>query len=339
VNIEVATAPGSPSDGAVVGVDLGGTKLAAILVDAHGVQLHRVQHRIAGYPDALDAVAAAVAECRRAGGRSAGRITAVGVAVAGPLDRDRERVLAALNLGFADQPLRRDLAQLLDVPVVLENDANAAAFAEYRFGAARGCRSLLLLTLGTGIGGGLVIDGEIVTGGRGAAAELGHLPVDPDGEPCGCGARGCLEQYASGSALARIAGMPGRLLVAAATRGDRAASDLLTGAGDRIGRALAALTPVVDPDLVLLSGGLAHAAATHLLPPIQAALDRYCPFRAQRPAPEVRLAACGVDGGALGAAALAGAAVDDRSAGVALAVELGDPAVHLGVPATDRAVR
>lgn len=305
----------------VVGIDLGGTKLAAVLVDCAGAVRHRIwhEHRITGYPAAIAAVTSAVRECAESAGAGAAEVSAVGLAVAGPLDRDRDRVLAALNLGFADQPLRRDLAERLGVPVAMENDANAAALAEHRRGAGAGARCMVLLTLGTGIGGGIVLNGRLLVGANGAAAELGHLPVVPDGHPCGCGGHGCLEQYASGTALAARAGpllpaarsgpFTSRDVVAAAQSGDPEAIGLLREAGKMIGGAVVMLAPAIDPDVVVVGGGLAHAAADHLIPTIRATLECGWPFRHQNGPATVRLSACGPDGGALGAAELARAAV------------------------------
>jgi glucokinase len=293
--------------GPVIGLDLGGTKLAAVVLDDAGRVLRRswTEHQANGYEAVLDTITTAVGDCERV----VGRAVAVGVAVAGLLDRDRSRVTAALNLGFADRPLRDDLAGRLGRPVTLENDANAAALAEHLLGAGAGARSLVLLTLGTGIGGGIVVDGELVRGGRGAAAELGHLPIRPGGDPCGCGGAGCLEVYVSGTALSRLAGgtRTSRHVVAAADRGDRTAVRLLADAGRCLGDGIAMLIPTLDPDVVVLGGGLAHAAAPHLLPPLRERLNATRPFPAQTPGPDVRLSTCGPESGALGAAHLAGA--------------------------------
>jgi len=287
--------------GLTVGLDLGGTKLATVVIGRDGRIRHRRhrEHHSRDYPAVLDAIVEAVAECD-----GDGYAPRIGLAVAGPLDRDRERVLAALNLGFADRPLRSDLRERLGRPVVLENDANAAALAEYRVGAGAGARCLVLLTLGTGIGGGIVVDGQVLRGAAGAAAELGHLPVGTDDAGCGCGATGCLELYASGTALGRLAGSgrSSRDLVAAADRGHPGARRLLAGAGDRIGEAVLMLAPAIDPDVVLLGGGLAHAAATYLLPALRDRLTAGWPFRARRAPARVGLAGCGVDAGAIGAA-------------------------------------
>jgi glucokinase len=325
----------------VVGVDLGGSKLAALLVDGTGHIQHRVwrEHHARGYPAVLTEITDAVAECRQVAAVVGGTLAGVGVAVAGPLSRDRERVLAALNLNFADAPLRRDLRRRVGLVVTLENDANAAALAEHRHGGGTGARSLVLLTLGTGIGGGIVVDGQVLTGAHGMAAELGHVQVARPGRRCDCGGRGCLERYASGPALAERAAAlaatgsapamaalaartPDRVVTAplvtrAAAAGDPIAARLLAEAGELIGRAAATLAPVIDPDLVLLAGGLAQAGADHLLPAVRAAFARDRPFHTRGGPVAIELARHGVDAGALGAAELAraeAAGLQDRPA-------------------------
>ncbi|WP_089294659.1 ROK family protein [Actinoplanes regularis] len=301
VHRATATRGMTPDTALAIGLDLGGTKLATVLIGPDGRIRHRHhrEHHARDYPAVLDAITGAVRECD-----TLGYAPVVGLAVAGPLDRDRERVLAALNLGFADRPLRADLRERLGRPVVLENDANAAALAEHRVGAGAGARCLVLLTLGTGIGGGIVVDGQVLRGAAGAAAELGHLPVGTDGAGCGCGATGCLELYASGTALGRLAGAgrTSRDVVAAADRGDPTARRLLAEAGERLGAAVLMLAPAIDPDVVMLGGGLAHAAAGHLLPALRDRLTVGWPFRARRAPARVCLAGCGVDAGAIGAA-------------------------------------
>jgi glucokinase len=189
-----------------IGVDLGGTKLLAALVDADGrvSSLRRWPVRAAGYHQALDAIAELVGDLRREAEDRGGEVIAVGVAIAAFLTADRERVRDATNLvGWRDRPFRADLHERLRLPVVIENDADAAVWGEYAHGAAGGERCVVMTTVGTGIGGGIVIGGNLVRGGFGLAGEFGHLVVAPDGRLCGCGARGCLEAYASGTALVR----------------------------------------------------------------------------------------------------------------------------------------
>ncbi|HEY0717404.1 MAG TPA: ROK family protein, partial [Streptosporangiaceae bacterium] len=206
------TEPSTSPDGVLLGVDLGGSTIRAVITGPGGV-LHRstARHTARGYPAVLALVEQTVTRCREALGQLAPGprpVRAVGLAVAGWLSADREQLLAAANLGVADVPLRRDLERRLGLPVTVDNDGNAAALAEARAGAGMHARMLVMLTLGTGVGGGIVASGTLLTGAAGLAGELGHLPSAPsaaDGPPCACGGRGCLEVYASGPAVARQA--------------------------------------------------------------------------------------------------------------------------------------
>jgi glucokinase len=198
-----------------VGVDVGGTKIAAGVVTDAGQVLAELRVES---PDSAAGIEAAVAglvgELRRDH-----EVTAVGVGAAGFIDKGRSRVLYAPNLAWQDLDLRADLEDLIGLPVVVENDANAAAWGEFTFGAGAGSTDLLLVAVGTGVGGGIVLDGELVRGGFGVAAEIGHIRLVRDGLSCGCGLRGCLEAYASGSALVRQ--------TQEAACGDRAAASVL----------------------------------------------------------------------------------------------------------------
>ncbi len=184
------------------GVDVGGTKIAGAVVDTEGKVLeeHRVESPATDTEAIEDAIADLVTEL---GSRH--RIEAVGVGAAGYVSASRSVVMFAPNLAWRDVDLRSELEERVHVPVVVENDANAAAWGEFRFGAGADADDLLLVTVGTGVGGGIVLDGELFRGSFGAAAEIGHLRVVPGGRPCGCGKLGCLEQYGSGSALVKAA--------------------------------------------------------------------------------------------------------------------------------------
>lgn len=305
-----------------VGVDLGGTKIAAVVCDAQATVLHRLwrTHDADGYEDCLGLVEQAVRDCESAA-RGEWTVTAVGLSLAAWIGPDRRRVLRAANLGFADRPLAADLARRLGRPVVLENDGNMALWAEAVHGAARGTRDVVLLALGTGVGGGVVVDGRLLGGAGGLAGELGHVPVSDTGPECVCGGRGCLELYAGGPALVAAArrdlvplggtgsggtGEPTAAdVVAAATRGDRAARTVLERAGHAVGVAVARLVPVLDPELVLLAGSLAFAGREVLLPAARAALAGHLILPGLRQPPRIDLAACGPEAGAVGAAARA----------------------------------
>ena len=302
-----------------VGVDVGGTKIAAGVVDDTGriVEKLRKASPTTDELSLLKAIRELVGELR-----TRHDITAVGVGAPGFIGADRRTVLFTPNLPWRDEPLAEMLERVLELPVLVENDANAAAWAEYVFGAGQGVPDQLLLTLGTGVGGGLVLGGEIYRGGHGVAAEVGHLTVVRDGIPCGCGRHGCLEQYASGSALvreARSAAATGRapaLLEAAggnatavtgamvteqARAGTPEAVELFEEMGEALAVGIGSLIAVLDPSLVLLGGGVSEAGDL-ILAPTTAALDRELTGGRHRPGPEVRLAALGNDAGLIGAA-------------------------------------
>jgi glucokinase len=303
-----------PGESALIGLDLGGTTVRVVVTGPGGV-LHRatVRHAARGYPAVLALIDQVGAAARRAVGPRP--VRAAGLAVAGWLSADREQLLAAANLGVANVPLRRDAEQRLGLPVTVDNDGNAAALAEARAGAGRAARMLVMLTLGTGVGGGIVASGRLLAGAAGLAGELGHLPSVDGGPLCACGGRGCLEIYASGPAVARQAARrrpasPGTEpltaedVVAAARAGAPEAIQALAAAGEAVGRAVARLVPVLNPDLVLLGGGLAAGATDLILGPARRALAGAPPLSSVVAAPPIRLATCGAGAGALGASYL-----------------------------------
>src|SRR4051794_24179320 len=234
--------------GLTIGIDVGGTKIAAGVVDEDGTIGARTTRDTPA--DSADATAAAI--CDAASELIAAHdVEAVGIGAAGFVSSDRSTVLFAPNLAWRDEPLGARVAEQLQIPVVVENDANAAAWGEFAFGAAKHVEHMLCLTIGTGIGGGVVIAGELLRGAHGVAAELGHMRVVPGGHRCGCGARGCLEQYASGRALVR----EGR---AQAEAGSLAAMQMLSGCG---------ITPPVEltRPLITLAATGGGPCATELL--------------------------------------------------------------------------
>ena len=306
-----------------VGVDVGGTKVAAGVVDESGVVL--AQTRRPTPSDSPEDTAATIAEVV-AELRADREVEAVGIGAAGWVDADRARVLFAPNLAWRDEPLRDRVSDLVGLPVVVENDANAAAWAESRFGAGRGERNLVVLTLGTGIGGGLILDGALFRGSHGLAGEPGHIAYIGEGEPCGCGSRGCWERYASGTALERIArarsaadpaaaaalveragaaeAIKGTDVTEAALAGDALARDLLAEVGAHLGRGIASLVTLLDPGAVVVGGGLA-AAGELLLEPARRSFAETLPGQGHRPAVDIRPAALGNLAGLVGAADLA----------------------------------
>lgn len=305
-----------------IGVDIGGTKIAAGVVDSTGRLLAQTKRdTLAEDPRAIEAaVISAVAELR-----AQHDIVAVGVAAAGFVSPRRDGVTFAPNIAWRDHPLRDRLATGIDVPIVVENDANAAGWAEYRFGAGRDVRSLIMLTVGTGLGGALVVDDALVRGAHGVAAEIGHLRVVPNGHYCGCGHEGCWEMYASGRALTRAARMAvrtdferaGRLLelagedkvrgqhvTTAAQEGDPLAVELLADLGTWIGEGVAGLAAVLDPELFVIGGGVADSGPL-LIEPARRAFRAQLSARGYRPEARIERAVLGNEAGIIGAADLA----------------------------------
>ncbi|MFL6073085.1 MAG: ROK family glucokinase [Mycobacteriales bacterium] len=311
-----------------IGIDIGGTNVKGGVVDEQGHILE--SYRRPTPSTSVAETATAIVETVEA--LSANHpVTAVGLGAAGWIGVDRATVLFAPNLAWRDEPLRdriRDrLADRLPLPVVVENDANAAAWAEYKFGAAQGEAVVCLITLGTGIGGGLVIGGELFRGAYGIAPEFGHMRVVPDGRRCGCGNRGCWEQYASGKALIREAqdiatGAPlaaqrllevaggkihridGPLIMKVALDGDAAARECFDEVGRWLGQGIADLASVFDPSCFVIGGGVAEAGAL-LLDPTRQQYAAALSGRGHRPLARVVGAALGPSAGLVGAADLA----------------------------------
>jgi glucokinase len=301
-----------------VGIDIGGTKVAGMRVAEDGSVLDRRER-----PTPAEDVSATVeAVTDLAGELAAAGGEAVGVGAAGMVDFASGTLRSAPNLAWREIRLRDLVAERTGLPCVVDNDANVAAWGEYRFGAARGYRHALVVTVGTGIGGGIVADGELFRGEHGFAAEIGHFIVEPGGPPCGCGNRGCWEQVASGRALdraaraeverdagGRIAALaagaePSGLHVSgAAGEGDPAAVAIFEVVGRRLGEGIAGLVNILDPEVVIVGGGVAEVGAVLLEPARRAFLDA---VEAPEHRPEVPIlaAALGNDAGAIGAAAL-----------------------------------
>ena len=311
-----------------IGLDLGGSKLAAGLVDAAGTVL-AVRHwpaRGADYDEALDAIVTLVRRLQDDAAQVGGRAAGVGVGAAAFLDADRTRIVHGANLGWHDRPLSGDLDDRLELPITLVNDAGAAAWGEYVHGAGQGQSSIVLVTLGTGVGSGIVIDGQVVCGAHGLGGELGHMPVVVDGRPCVCGGRGCLEQYASATALRRAAqkgararpnaarrllglagdveAVDGRHIVAAARTGDPVALAAFDEVGRWLGVGIAHIVALLDPAIVLIGGGLV-AAEELILAPARAGYSRHTGIPKLHPSPPLQLARLGANAGVIGAAALA----------------------------------
>ncbi|MDQ3675803.1 MAG: ROK family protein [Actinomycetota bacterium] len=315
------------STGCVIGVDLGGTKLLAGAVDPALSVHHRATRPARGTDQAavLDAVVAAVGEVRDAIEATSETVEAVGIGIPCLIDQQRGVAVMAVNLPLANLPFRDLMAERLGLPVFVDNDANGAMLAEWRYGAARGARDAALLALGTGIGGGLVLGAIQQRGSQGAGAELGHMIVQADGPRCqgNCPNRGCLEAMASGTALAREAtkiarGRPdsglgralasgreinGPLVTELAHDGDPAAIDALAVIGRWLGIGITNLVNMFNPEIVVVGGGVI-AAGELLLEPARDVVAE----RALSPSKEhVRIVPTrfGAESGMLGAAALA----------------------------------
>ncbi|WP_131098102.1 ROK family glucokinase [Streptomonospora litoralis] len=310
-----------------IGVDIGGTKVAAGIVDSDGRIGDVVKHPTPyGDGEALaDVVGRAVAELRER--HTGAPISAIGVGTAGFVDADRATIVLGANLGLAEEPFKERLRRRVDLPVVVENDANAAAWAEVRFGAGRGSEHVVCVTLGTGVGGAVVMNGELQRGRYGVAAEVGHYRVVPFGRRCGCGNHGCWEQYASGRALvgeahdlaraepkraermAELAGgdpedIQGREITRAAVEGDEGALACFRAVGEWVGLGLADLAAILDPELFLIGGGVSDAGDI-LLDPVRESFARHVTGRSTRRLADIRIAELGSAAGIVGAADLA----------------------------------
>jgi glucokinase len=306
-----------------IGVDIGGTKIAAGVVDDAGQVIDRERRDTPGN-DVAETESIIVDVVNTLAARH--EVSAVGIGAAGWIANDHATVLFAPHLAWRNEPLRDELADRIGLPLIVENDANAAAWAEYRFGVAQGQPVVVCVTLGTGIGGGLVVDGSVYRGAYGVACEYGHMTLVPDGRRCACGNLGCWEMYASGRALARdarelaadspiaAAGMielagsvddlTGPVVTAAAAAGDQAAQSICTTMGRWLGRGLASLAAIIDPSMFVIGGGVS-AAGELLLRPAREEFAHSLTGRGFRPLATVALAALGPEAGLVGAADLA----------------------------------
>jgi glucokinase len=305
-----------------IGIDIGGTKIAGAVVAENGdiVAEERVATQAGDSEAIIDAVVGMIE--RLSIGQS---IVAAGVAAPGFIDAGQSTVYYTPNISWRNEPLRDRLLERLDLDITIDNDANAAGWAEYRFGAGKSVSDMTMLTIGTGVGGAIVSQGRLFRGGFGAGAELGHLRVVPDGLPCGCGARGCIEQYGSGRALLRMANeiadvggiglaladarrahgtldgvVVGRLIA----EGDAGARHALDELGHWLGQACASLSAVLDPELFVFGGGVAEAGDL-LLDAVREAYRQHLPARGYHPEPEFVIAELVNNAGVVGAADLA----------------------------------
>ncbi len=307
-----------------IGVDVGGTKVAAGVVDDRGRIIEKLRRSTPAVSPRLteQVIAEVVTTLARRH-----QVSAVGVGAAGFVAKDQGVVLFAPNLAWRDEPVQEQVAKLVGLPVIVENDANAGVWAEMKFGAARGQQHVVLIAVGTGIGGGIVLGGELYRGRWGIAGEPGHYRVVPDGRLCGCGNRGCWEQYASGNALVAEArefarrspgaavrllqlgggspeGIGGLQVTQAAQEGDPAALRCFDIVGGWLGQGLADLAAILDPGCFVIGGGVSEAGDL-LLGPARAAFERALTGGHHRELAVIRRAELGEDAGVVGAADLA----------------------------------
>jgi glucokinase len=307
-----------------LGIDVGGTKVLGGIVDESGSILQLLRRdtpKLGG--DQLNQVIVEIAQELR----KSYEVKNIGISAAGFISSDRERIYATPNIrNWNERNLSQEISELLKIPVIIENDANCALWGEKVFGAAAGLSDVLMLTLGTGLGGAFIAKNELYRGGFGIASEFGHMRAVPGGVPCGCGVAGCFEQYASGSALVRFAqeliarstegseellalvgGSPsfikGSDLTEGAKQGNPLARQSFTLVGQWLGALCANLTAALDPEVIIIGGGLVQAQE-FFIPEAERSLLRHLPFSGLRPGPKIIPALLGNDAGLIGAAEL-----------------------------------
>jgi glucokinase len=308
-----------------IGIDVGGTKVLGGVVDENGkvIATARKDTPRQGGSALTQTIADIAKELMQSHD-----IESVGVSAAGFVSSDRKTMLATPNIAdWNGVDLDDELTKLIGLDVIIENDANAAAWGEAKFGAGRDQAHMMMLTVGTGIGGGVVVNGALYRGAFGIAAEFGHMRVVPDGHLCGCGARGCFEQYASGNALLRhareaisaspeiarnllsrgdgtVEGLTGKAITEAARDGDPVALAAFNTTGQWLGAGIATLSVILDPACVVIGGGVIDAGEI-LLKPTREALERTMPFAGKHPYPAIIAAELGNEAGLVGVADLA----------------------------------
>lgn len=305
-----------PDTSLTIGFDIGGTNLRAGLIDKTGQVLTVRSHPVPrSVPEVTAAIVALVEELKATAAPR--EVCGVGLAVAGFLDPEGEIVRFAPHLPWRDYAVRAELEAALHLPVVVEHDANSAAWGEYRFGAAQGHDNWVLLALGTGIGAALMIDGQLYRGSFGTAPEFGHIRVVPHGRPCPCGKKGCLERYCSGSALEitareKAAAIPtwtgphlsGKDVTRLARQGDPFAQEIMADFTGWLGIALSFVADILDPDLIVIGGGLSQDADL-FLPAARQDMSAAMVGAGHRPIADVFPAALGGDAGMIGVADIA----------------------------------
>ncbi|MEY3133742.1 MAG: hypothetical protein RIT49_400 [Actinomycetota bacterium] len=312
-----------PSSVLTIGVDIGGTKVSAGVVDSSGniIASDRRSTPLAGGTELIATIIDLIKSFQ-----SRYELAGIGISVAALISSDQGTIVGAPNIANLNQlNFVSEIKKYFNIPVIAENDANAAMWAEYKYGNAKNLNPVMFLIIGTGMGGGLVIDGKLFRGANGIGAEFGHMIVQPNGIKCGCGAYGCIEQYASGSALMRYASeemelnptkakellkfsdgqdeLSGAILTMAAKQGNEIALRAFNKQADWLGSACASYTLLLDPQAIVIGGGVVDAGEL-FLNPVRQAMEKYMPFAGTHLLPKIIAAKFGNDAGLIGAADL-----------------------------------
>lgn len=308
-----------------IGIDLGGTNIAVGLVNEEGRIIAKTETPTLAsrpYQELIKDMAACAKKVMEEAKITEDELRSIGVGIPGVADKDG-MVIFCTNLGWRNVPLRAELQQYINKPVYMDNDATVAGWAEYQAGVSRGTDSSVFMTLGTGLGGGIVMNGKIWAGAHGAGSELGHLVIEVDGVPCTCGKRGCAERYCSATAIIRMAReacadapnclimravegdmdkINAKVVFDAAKEGDSVAMQVFNRFVKYLAIAINNVISFIDPDMIILGGGVSRAG-DFLLDAVKAALPEYL-FYPTLKQPELRIASLGNDAGIIGAALL-----------------------------------
>ena len=304
-----------------IGIDIGGTKISAGVVDSSGnlIDSSRISTPTEGGKDLILAVINLIKERKEKH-----EIKGIGISIAALISSDYGTIVGAPNIAnLGKLNFVNEIKAEFKLPIVVENDANSAMWAEFKFGNAKGLNPVMFFIIGTGVGGGLVIDGKLFKGANGIGAEFGHMCVVPNGLLCGCGSKGCIEQYASGGALIRYANegildnpqgsetllsfgegkVTGSGLTKAAKAGNELALAAFNKQADWLGLACASYSLIIDPEAIIIGGGVADAGELFLAP-VREAMRKYMPFAESHVPPKIIAAKFGNDAGLIGAAEL-----------------------------------
>ncbi len=304
-----------------IGIDIGGTKISAGVVDSSGnlIDSSKCSTPAEGGKDLISSVVNLVKELNKKY-----EIKGIGISIAALISSDYGTIVGAPNIAnLSKLNFANEIKEEFKLPIIIENDANSAMWAEFKFGNAKGLNPVMFFIIGTGVGGGLVIDGKLFKGANGIGAEFGHMCVVPNGLLCGCGAKGCIEQYASGGALIRYANeallanpdkseevlsfgegkLSGTALTKAAKAGNELALAAFSKQADWLGLACASYSLIIDPQAIIIGGGVVDAGELFLAP-VRAAMRKYMPFAESHVPPKIIAAKFGNDAGLIGAADL-----------------------------------